>query len=318
MELSIGKSRFLIKPLSGHPGFLSHTFRATRQGDPYNYILKVGTNDLRAQKFSRKIHAFRREAFAYKLLKPLGEKVVPCSFASTSTPDGSNGLILLGEITPARTGDQVSGLTFRELCIAARSIGIVHAYHWGRKRKRDLPLHQYNRAHETKSHLETFLKEFRPWLSSDDERRARNIPRIVSLELQRARKRPVTLVHGDLRADNLLFSKDRVFIVDWQIAAWGLGSFDLARVIGGSTQHTLTLTEQHKLVQIWHQTLKRNKVPGYSFEEAWQDYRIGVALTLSIPITNGPTLAHLSSRGKKIARLMVRRFFRNGREFGLL
>jgi len=56
----------------------------------------------------------------------------------------------------------------------------------------------------------------------------------------------------------------------------------------------------------------------YPPEEAWRDYRVGVALTLSIPITNGPTLARLSPRGKKIARVMIRRFFRNGREFGLL
>ena len=318
MELSPGRNRFLIKPLSGHPGFLSHTFHARRKGDPQSYIVKVGTNDLRAQKFCRLIHAFRREAAAYKLLKPLADKVVPRCFASTSTPDGSNGLILLGEIAPARTGDQVSGLTFSELCVAVRSIGIVHAYLWGNQRKRDLPLHQYNRAHETQSLFDAFLKEFRTWISPSEIKRVRNVLRTVSLALRQARKRPVTLVHGDLRADNLLFSKDRVFIVDWQIASWGLGSFDLARVIGGSTQRALNLTEQKKLVQIWHQTLKRNKVRGYPFEEAWQDYRIGVALTLSIPITNGPTLAHLSTRGKKIARLMVRRFFRNGREFGLI
>jgi hypothetical protein len=36
-----------------------------------------------------------------------------------------------------------------------------------------------------------------------------------------------------------------------------------------------------------------------------------VALTLSIPITNGPTLVQLSTRGRKIARLMIRRFFKN-------
>jgi len=52
--------------------------------------------------------------------------------------------------------------------------------------------------------------------------------------------------------------------------------------------------------------------------DAWQDYRIGVGLTLSIPVTNGPTLARLSPRGQKIARRMIQRFFGNGRKFGLL
>jgi hypothetical protein len=64
-------------------------------------------------------------------------------------------------------------------------------------------------------------------------------------------------------------------------------------------------------VGLWHQTLRQGGVHSYNLSDAWWDYRIGVALTLSIPITNGPTLVQLSTRGHKIARLMVRRFFQN-------
>ena len=299
-------------------GFLSRTFRATCPGNPQSYILKVGSQNPVARNFSRHIHSFRRECGAYELLPPLAGKIVPKCLTSFSTPDGADGLLWLQEITPARSGDQIAGLSSKELAATTQSIGMVHAHLWQNVHQTDLPLHHYNRAHEIKSHFKAFLKEFRPWLSPAERKRVRNIPTIVALALRRAKERPITLVHGDLRADNLLFSKGRVFIVDWQIAARGMGSFDLARVIGGSTRRPLNLPEQQNLVHIWHQTLKRNKVCGYSFEEAWQDYRTGVALTLSIPITNGITLAHLSPRGKKIALLMMRRFFRNGREFGLL
>jgi aminoglycoside/choline kinase family phosphotransferase len=298
-------------------GFLSRTFHATRPGNRESYILKIGSQNPVARNFSSKIHSFLRECAAYSLLPSLAGKVVPKCFSSCSTPDGADGLLCLQEVTRARSGDQIAGLSWKELAKTAKSIGIIHAHLWGSARKGDLPLHQYNRAHESKSLLKSFLKEFRPRLSKSEIKRVRNIPKTVSIAIQQSKKRPITLIHGDLRADNLLFSKGRVFIVDWQIAAWGLGSFDLARVIGGSTQRPLSLSEQRKLVKIWHQTLKRKNVSGYSFEEAWQDYRIGVALTLSIPITNAPTLAHLSIRGKKIAHLMMRRFFRNGREFGL-
>ena len=133
----------------------------------------------------------------------------------------------------------------------------------------------------------------------------------IAQALRWAKKRPITLIHGDLRADNLLLTRSKVFIVDWQIAALGLGGFDLARVIGGSSARPLTLRDQHQLVGIWHQTLQQGGVRSYNLSDAWWDYRIGVALTLSIPITNGPTLVQLSARGRKIARLMVRRFFKN-------
>ena len=274
-----------------------------------------------ARRFSRKIQSFLRENAAYKLLQPFAGKVVPKCLASFSCPDGSDGLLWLEKIQPARSGNQLTGLSWKELAATVRSIGTVHAGFWNARRfthLHRLPFQRYNLAHETKAHLPGFRKYCRGLLQPQDKMVLPSIPAVISRALLQCRHRPVTLLHGDLRADNLLFSRGRVFLVDWQIAAWGLGTFDLARVIGGSTQRPLRLSEQQKLVRIWHQTLKQGGVRRYTPEEAWRDYRVGVALTLSIPITNGPTLARLSPRGKKIARVMIRRFFRNGREFGLL
>ena len=267
-----------------------------------------------AQKFSRHIRTFQREVLAYQLLKPLGGKYVPRCIASASVPDGSDGLILLQEIFPCRTGDQIQGLSFRELSSVARSIGSVHARFWNSKQLQKikaLPLHQYNRAHETGKHTQIFLRYCGSFLTKKDLKRIEHFLPTITQALRLAKKRPITLVHGDLRADNLLLVRSKVFIVDWQIAARGLGAFDLARVIGGSSARPLTLRDQHKLIHIWQKTLHQGGVRGYNFEDAWRDYQIGVALTLSIPITNGPTLVQLSTRGRKIASLMVRRFFKN-------
>ena len=267
-----------------------------------------------AQKFARHIRAFQREVLAYQLLKPLGGKYVPRCIASASVPDGSDGLILLQEIFPCRTGDQIQGLSFRELSSVARSIGSVHARFWNSNqihKVKALPHHHYNRAHEVGKHTQTFLRYCRSLLTKKDVKRIQGFFPTIAHALHQAKKRPITLVHGDLRADNLLLAGSKVFIVDWQIAARGLGAFDLARVIGGSSSRPLTLRDQHKLINIWQKTLRQGRVRGYSYADAWQDYQIGVALTLSIPITNGPTLVQLSTRGRKIARLMVRRFFQN-------
>ena len=313
-------SRFLLRR-TGTAGFLSRTFHAARRGDRHASILKVGPQDPVARRFSKRIQSFRRESAAYKLLQPFAGKVVPKCLASFSNSDGSDGLLWLDKIEPARSGNQLAGLSWKELVATVRSIGTVHARFWSARKPthlHHLPFQRYNLAHETEPRLRGFRKYCRGLLQPKDEGVLLTIPDVISRALRECRHRPSTLLHGDLRADNLLFSRGRVFLVDWQIAAWGLGTFDLARVIGGSSQRPLRLSEQQKLVRIWHQTLKEGGVRKYTLEEAWQDYRVGVALTLSIPITNGPTLARLSPRGKKIARLMIRRFFRNGREFGLL
>jgi hypothetical protein len=267
-----------------------------------------------SQKFSRQIRSFQREVLAYQLLQPLGGKYVPHCMVSASVPDGSDGLLLLREINPCRTGDQIQGLFFRELSSVAKSIGAVHARFWNSNQLRKikaLPLHHYNRAHEPGRYTQTFLRQCSSLLTKKDVKRIQHFLPAIAQALQRAKTRPITLVHGDLRADNLLLVRSKVFIVDWQIAARGLGAFDLARVIGGSSARPLTLRDQHKLVAIWHQTLRQGGVRDYNILDAWRDYRIGVTLTLSIPITNGPTLVQLSIRGRRIARLMIRRFFRN-------
>lgn len=233
---------------------------------------------------------------------------------STSVPDGSDGLLLLEEINPARSIDQIQGLSFGELSSVAKSIGAVHARFWNSNQLhkiKALPLHQYNRAHETRRHAQGFFKHCRSLLTQKDFQRIPGFLPIIAQALHQARGRPITLLHGDLRADNLLFVRSKVFILDWQIASRGLGAFDLARVIGGSSALPLTIRDQQKLVGVWHKTLRQGGVRGYNLSDAWLDYRIGVALTLSIPITNGPTLVELSNRGRKIARLMIRRFFQN-------
>lgn len=306
-------SRFLIHPTRS-TGFLSQTFHATRPGDSQKFILKVGSDQPVAQHFSRHIRAFQREVHAYQLLKPLEGKHVPHCIASVSTPDGSEGLLLLQEIFPCRTGDQIQGLSLKELSSVAKSIGAVHARFWNSTQLRKikaLPLHHYNRAHEASEHAQTFLKHCRSLLTKKDVKRIQHFLPTITQALRQAKKRPITLVHGDLRADNLLLVRSKVFIVDWQIAARGLGAFDLARVIGGSSARPLTLRDQYKLINIWQKTLRQGGVRRYNVTDAWRDYQIGVALSLSIPITNAPTLMQLSIRGRKIARLMVRRFFQN-------
>ena len=49
-----------------------------------------------------------------------------------------------------------------------------------------------------------------------------------------ARPRPWTIVHGDFRADNLLFGGERVVVVDWQTVGLGPGTADLSYLLGAS------------------------------------------------------------------------------------
>lgn len=317
MPLTFGPSRFVVQPLPGSTGFLSRILLATRPGDPRRYILKIGSDIPQRRKWAGELRVFERELAAYRLLAPLKGRLTPRLFSGASAPRGSDGLLLLEEIRPARNRDQLRGLTFSELTSAIRAIAIIHAKFWNApalRRGQGLPRHHYMRAHEIRRHLPGFLRWAR--LPAKTEKFFRNLPVPVDRALQRFRKRSLTLVHGDLRSDNIFYGKKSVRLIDWGLSLAGNAAFDLARLVGGSARKPLSLLQHVALFKLWHRELLRHGVRSYPAHEAWQDYRDAVLLTLTIPVTNAPTLASFSSRGRRMAKLITKRFIFAATEMG--
>ena len=318
-RLPPGPSRFLIRPLPGSTGFLSRVFLATRKGDSRRYVLKLGSHLPNRRKWAGQLRVFARELAAYRLLAPLRGKLSPRLFSGTSAEHGSNGLLLLEEIKSARNRDQLQGLTWLEIVSAARAIAQIHARFWNSPALRQapgLPPHHYMRAHEVKRHLPAFLR----WASLPARNRDlfRELPRRVSAALHRLGQQPLTLVHGDLRSDNIFYGRNSVRFIDWGLALAGNAAFDLARLAGGSARNSLSLLQHVELFQTWHRELMRHGVQNYPLSQAWQDYRDAVLLTLTIPVTNAPTLATFSPRGRRMARLITKRFLNSARELGVI
>ena len=301
-------TRFLLRPTRS-AGFLSQTFRASRSGDPKKYILKVGTEILQRQKWAKELHVFDRELAAYRLLAPLKGKYSPRLFAGISANQGSDGLLLLEEIRHARNFDQLRGLPWTQLISAIRTIAHIHAYFWNSptlKKSKGLPRHHYMRAHEVRRNLPAFLRWAK--LSPQDRTLFIKLTSQVPPILARFKKQPLTLVHGDLRSDNVFYGEKSVRFIDWGLSLAGNATFDLARFAGGSARKPLSLLQHVDLFSLWHRELLRLGVRNYPSHEAWSDYRDALLLALTIPVTNGPTLAKFSHRGHKMAKVITERF----------
>jgi len=278
-------------------------------GDLGKYVLKVGTEIPQRRKWAKELHVFDRELAAYRLLAPLKGKYSPRLLAGISANQGSDGLLLLQEIRNARNFDQLRGLSWRELTSAIRTIAHIHAYFWNSltlKKVKGLPHHHYMRAHEVKRNLPAFLR----WAKLSPRNRTLFIKLIsqVPAILARFKKRPITLVHGDLRSDNVFYEQTSVRFIDWGLSSIGNPTFDLARFAGGSARKPLSLMQHVDLFNLWHRELLRRGVRNYPSHEAWQDYRDAVLLALTIPVTNGPALAKFSRRGHKLAKVITNRF----------
>ena len=81
--------------------------------------------------------------------------------------------------------------------------------------------------------------------------------------------RPITMVHGDPRSDNMLFYDDgSVAILDWALPALADPGYDLGYVLSSSVEPDDGRAMARKLAEHYHAALRSNGVE-YPFDEIW-------------------------------------------------
>jgi hypothetical protein len=103
-----------------------------------------------------------------------------------------------------------------------------------------------------------------------------------------ARKRAITLIHGDGHWWNFLYpgddSADRVYLIDWQSWQVGIGTDDIASLVGLNLDTDQCHAEQLELLKRYHATLLAGGVTGYSWLDCCNDYRESAHRALAHPV----------------------------------
>jgi hypothetical protein len=96
--------------------------------------------------------------------------------------------------------------------------------------------------------------------------------------LDRLSAPPWTLVHGDMRAHNIIFDATDesrcLAVIDWQTAMRARGPVDLASLFVTSLPIAERRIAERELLPEYHDALGKHGVRGYSYEECWRDYRL--------------------------------------------
>ena len=101
---------------------------------------------------------------------------------------------------------------------------------------------------------------------------------------------PRTLLHGDLRGDNMFVwdegEADSFCAIDFQCVHAGNPAEDLAYFFGGSVPTDLLIAHDRDLLHLYHSTLLECGVQNYSFDALWDDYKVQLILNTVCPILN--------------------------------
>ncbi len=90
---------------------------------------------------------------------------------------------------------------------------------------------------------------------------------------------PETLLHGDMRLDNVSFfpagesGLEPIVLFDWQLAGRGPGAYDVAYFLSGALASDVSPEAAVELVRGYHSALVGEGIEGYAFEDCLRDYR---------------------------------------------
>jgi hypothetical protein len=202
--------------------------------------------------------------------------------------DGDTTPLLLEDLADQRMGDQIDGITVEDAEATIDALADLHAAFWGSGR----------------------LAE--PWLASPAEgvfaamigqlvasgapaladRYADQVPgEVMAAILDRAPawtdvlarlvEGPQTLIHNDVRLDNLFFSSDGVpYLIDWQLPARSRGTQDVGYLLAGSMNPDDLSANWEPLLSRYHDRLLSRGVSGYSYDECVEHYRQNIVYPL--------------------------------------
>jgi hypothetical protein len=245
---------------------------------PPTLIAKVPAADPASRIAARTFRTYEIEACFYDQLAPgLPVALARCFYAGYDA-DPDEYVVLLEDLAPALAGDQLAGLHPDDAAAAVAELAALHAAGWDSQKLAGLPW--LNRSGpETAALLAAAISDLYPGFRDRyGERLEQGTLRLIEDFLPNAGSylagtdEPRTIVHGDFRADNLLFGRGRPVVLDWQTAGFGAAAGDLSYFLASSLPVAARRQYEEALVRRYHAGLERRGVE-LSWHDCWAGYR---------------------------------------------
>lgn len=247
---------------------------------PSTIVAKCPSQDPASRHVAGLTGTYVKEVGWYRDLAAGSQVAAPtCYFADIDAND-VDFILLLSDLTPAVQGDQLRGLSLDGLRPSIDAAAALHAMMWGSPKLADYPWLQRDTKDMVRmlfpQAFEGFRQRYATRLSSDVLAVGAGLVQHLDAFLAREAMVP-TLVHGDLRIDNILFLPDgsQSWLVDWQTLAQGSGASDLAYLIGTSIADKGERAKADRpAFDHWMSALRRHGIAPDE-QNLWKEYRVG-------------------------------------------
>lgn len=289
---------------------------------PATVVAKCPSHDAASRNIAKLTGTYVKEVSWYRELAAGSGVAAPACHHAEIADDDVDFVLILSDLAPARQGDQLAGLGLTGLVPCIDAAAGLHALLWNDARLDALPWLARDNGDVIRALFPQLYAGFR-------ERYATRLaPEVLDLgagiveriDAYLARRTAArTIVHGDLRIDNILFAPggEVCWLVDWQTLGRGSGATDLAYLVGTSIADPFERAAADKpAFDHWINALERHGVaPDRS--ELWADYRVG-ALSGYFMAVFASMSVERTARGDEMFAVMAERPARQALALGSL
>jgi hypothetical protein len=296
-------------------------------GRPASVVGKFPSDDATARLSSFNTGIYQTEVAFYDEIAATVAIRTPKCWVARFDAVAPDFVLILEDLAGSVQGDQFAGCTEVEAGLAIEQAVGLHAPRWGDPTLSGLTALKPRDGADRVSQLTAYyqacfegcLARLGPALDADVVRLVEDFNDVIP-RWAGGTGTPRTVVHGDFRPDNFLFGRTPgappLAVVDWQTVFEGLGTADIAYLIGGIFPPERRAAVEGDLVEDYRRRLNAAGVD-YGRDACWRDYRWETLHGLVIGVL-ATMFAKQTQRGDELFTLMVSRHARHALDLDVL
>ena len=289
---------------------------------PTTVVAKCPSHDEASRHIAKLTGTYVKEVNWYRELAATSGVATPLCHHAEIAGDDVDFILILSDLAPARPGDQLAGLGLAGLVPCIEAAASLHALLWNDAKLDSLPWLARENGDVIRALFPQLYEGFRARYTGRLEPEVLDLGAGIVERLDAYLSRSTaarTVVHGDLRIDNILFAPDgeRCWLVDWQTLGRGSGATDLAYLVGTSIADPFERAAADRpAFDHWVAALEQRGIMADKVA-LWDDYRVG-ALSGYFMAVFASMSVERTERGDEMFAVMAERPARQALTLGSL
>lgn len=282
-----------IEEIGSGLGVMSAVYRARLTGTdvPETVVMKLTAKDPSNAFTSMVLRMYSREAAFFDQLADAMPVLVPAGHYSEVSEDGAQFVVVMDDLAGNRMLDQTAHMDDIDAERCIDNLAVWHANWWNKTEgKCDSGIAVALSDPLYPALLPALFDEgWAKLLASSGCKPPAALEAIgpkfgaaIAGLLQQLSEGPLTLLHGDYRTDNMMFTPaDEVLLMDFQLIGVGAAAYDLAYFVGSCLD--VDAERERELFDRWITRLVEAGVDRADLGDMWEKYRVASLFCLVYP-----------------------------------